>query len=223
MERNKRVITNIKRMSVVCLLLLLAVGCAEKSDTTDRLQAVTQANGGTAAVDPDAIAEEAIWDSNRESAADTAAGLDDAVAGIDDVVVGAAGHGVAEQIEEQPTPVDGIDVDLTQLSSTVVFAEVYNMMMAPEGYIGKTVRMKGQFTVFPSGDPEVGNYYAVMIADAAACCQQGFEFFWSGDHQYPEDYPPEGTEIMVTGVFESFHEGQYEVRRLVTDEIVICE
>ena len=38
---------------------------------------------------------------------------------------------------------DGIDVDLTKLSSTMVYSEVYNMMYTPDDYIGKTVKMKG--------------------------------------------------------------------------------
>ena len=33
------------------------------------------------------------------------------------------------------------DVDLTQLSSTLVYAEVYNMASNPQSYVGKTVRM----------------------------------------------------------------------------------
>ncbi|MDD6211747.1 MAG: hypothetical protein PUB22_01135 [Clostridiales bacterium] len=74
----------------------------------------------------------------------------------------------------------GIDLDLTSLSSTMVYAEVYNMMSAPEDYIGKTVKMKGQFTYYQAYD-EKGNpvpdqlYFACLIADAAACCSQGLE------------------------------------------------
>ena len=42
---------------------------------------------------------------------------------------------------------DGVDVDLTRLSSTMVYSEVYNMMNAPGDYIGKTIKMKGQFAI----------------------------------------------------------------------------
>ena len=38
---------------------------------------------------------------------------------------------------------DGVDVDLTRLSSTMVYSEVYNMMNAPGDYIGKTIKMTG--------------------------------------------------------------------------------
>ena len=40
---------------------------------------------------------------------------------------------------------DGVDFDLTRLSSTMVYSEVYNMMNAPGDYIGKTIKMTGQF------------------------------------------------------------------------------
>ena len=36
---------------------------------------------------------------------------------------------------------DGVDVDLTRLSSTMVYSEVYNMMNAPGDYIGKTINL----------------------------------------------------------------------------------
>ena len=45
-----------------------------------------------------------------------------------------------------------VDVDLTVLSSTMVYAEVFNMMMSPDDYIGRTIRMTGIFTVYQ--DPE---------------------------------------------------------------------
>lgn len=99
-----------------------------------------------------------------------------------------------------------IDVDLTKMSSTMVYSEVYNMMALPDDYLGQTVRMKGQFQMY-EGDGR--NYYVVMIADALACCQQGMEFVLDGDYSYPEDYPEPGTEVTVTGVFDTYMEGEY--------------
>lgn len=117
------------------------------------------------------------------------------------------------------------EVDLTQLSSTMVYSEVYNMMVTPENYIGKTVKMRGQFTVY-EGNPDSKNnygeerYFSVVIADATACCQQGLEFVLAGDPVYPDNYPEVGTEISVTGTFEIYKEGEYEYCRLVNSEIV---
>ena len=107
-----------------------------------------------------------------------------------------------------------IDVDLTALSSTMVYSEVYNMMVTPENYIGKTVKMNGQFAVSQALDSE-GNpdpqriYFACIIADATACCSQGIEFVLSGEHEYPDDYPQPGSEITVLGTFQTYEEDGY--------------
>ena len=100
----------------------------------------------------------------------------------------------------------GFDVDLTLMSSTMVYSEVYNMMAMPDDYVGKTVRMKGTFAAYPGEDR---NYYVCFIADAAACCQQGMEFVLDGEYVYPDDYPAEGEEITVTGRFEAYAINEY--------------
>jgi len=108
---------------------------------------------------------------------------------------------------------DGIDVDLTKLSSTMVYSEVYNMMYTPNDYIGKTVKMKGQFAYYE--DPETkAQYFACIIADATACCSQGLEFILTGEHTYPNDYPEVGSEITVTGTFELYTENGFQYCRL---------
>lgn len=96
-----------------------------------------------------------------------------------------------------------IDIDLTRLNKTMVYSEVYNMMNEPEQYVGKMVRMNGAFACYEW--PE-RNYYTCIIADATACCQQGIEFLWKGNHEFPKDYPEEGTDITVTGVFDIYYE-----------------
>lgn len=101
------------------------------------------------------------------------------------------------------TNASDIDIDLTRLSSTMVYSEVYNMMNTPESYVGKMVRMGGKLAVYKY--PE-RNYYTCIIADATACCQQGMEFMLAGSHKYPDDYPNEGDNIMVTGVFDIYYE-----------------
>lgn len=108
---------------------------------------------------------------------------------------------------------DNLDVDLTRLSSTMVYSEVYNMMYTPNDYIGKTVKMKGQFAYYE--DPETkAQYFACIIADATACCSQGLEFILTGEHTYPNDYPEVGSEITVTGTFELYTENGFQYCRL---------
>ena len=99
------------------------------------------------------------------------------------------------------------EVDLTTLSSTVVYSEVFNMVNTPDDYVGKTVKMEGAFSVYE--DEASGYvYYACVIADATACCAQGIEFVPTGDLRYPDDFPEVGSEITVTGTFGTYMEGE---------------
>ena len=119
---------------------------------------------------------------------------------------------------EQAAP-SSIDVDLTQLSSTMVYSEVSNMMTAPEPYMGKTVKMNGAFSMYY--DEQNDHYYfACLIADATACCQQGIEFVLEGEHTYPDDYPNIGDEITVVGEFDTYDEMGYTYCQLLHAQIV---
>lgn len=106
-----------------------------------------------------------------------------------------------------------IDVDLTALSSTMVYSEVNNMMMYPEEYIGKTVKMTGTMAAYY--DEALDEYYeACVISDATACCQQGLEFQLKGNHKYPDDFPEIDSEITVVGTFNTYEENDYTYARL---------
>lgn len=110
-----------------------------------------------------------------------------------------------------------IDVDLTKLSKTMIFAEVYHMVSKPEDYVGKIVKVKGVLAI--AQDEETGTYYtAVLIADAAACCQQGLEFEWTG-HKYPKDFQKVGSTVSLTGKFTTYEENGMTYIRIVTDKI----
>lgn len=103
---------------------------------------------------------------------------------------------------------DGIDIYLTTLSSTMVYSEVWNMLVYPENYVGKTVKMNGALAIYHDEDTDK-NYFACVISDATACCSQGIEFALTDDYKYPDDYPEEGGEICVTGVFDTYEEDGY--------------
>ena len=44
---------------------------------------------------------------------------------------------------ETTTEAKSVDLDLTQLSSTLIYSEVYNMLITPDDYKGKNIKMKG--------------------------------------------------------------------------------
>lgn len=108
-----------------------------------------------------------------------------------------------------------IDVDLTKLSSTMVYSEVYNMLTEPEKYVGKTVKMTGGYSSFL--DENTGAVYRVcMIADASACCAQGMEFVLKEGLTYPEME----SDITVVGTFQLYDESGTTYCHLVNAEFV---
>ena len=129
---------------------------------------------------------------------------------------------VLQEEESAPTPTpesspkavsqskgdNGIDIDLTALSGTMVYSEVYRMIVIPEEYLGKTIKMKGNFAIYQN-ETTGEMFYACLIQDATACCAQGIEFVLKGEHSYPDDYPARGSEITVEGVFDTYMDGEF--------------
>lgn len=115
-------------------------------------------------------------------------------------------------------------VDLTALSSTMVYAEVFAMMSSPEDYVGKTVKMQGIFSkgqLYAAGSlNDGGTVFACVIQDATACCAQGIPFELAGDRTYPQDYPELGDTITVVGTFEIHEQEGMEFCRLRDAELV---
>lgn len=112
---------------------------------------------------------------------------------------------VAQQPMTEHIPAaDGVDIDLTQMNATMVYAEVSNIMYMPDDYIGKIIRMRG--TASSATDPETGNtYHAVIIQDATACCASGLDYILADGQEYPADE----TDVTVTGEFELFEENDF--------------
>jgi hypothetical protein len=108
--------------------------------------------------------------------------------------------------QEESEPAEAVDYDLTEMSTDMVYATVYQMMVDPEAYIGKRFRMEGNYAV--TYYENKGRYFHFcVIRDAAACCAQGLEFVWEdGTHLYPDEYPEENADIIIEGTFEVYQE-----------------
>lgn len=111
------------------------------------------------------------------------------------------------------------EVDLTALSSTMVYAEVYNMVSYPEQYVGKTVKIKGKFR---SADGENRMYYSCYIPDATACCQQGLEFRLKKEIP-DEDYPEQDTDIIVIGTFSTYEDDELMYVELIDSVMSLAD
>lgn len=120
-------------------------------------------------------------------------------------------EGVSESLVEEQTiqeceKSNEVNYDLTLMGSDMVYATVYQLMVDPQTYEGKTFKIEGQY--YPAFyEPTQKYYHYCLITDAMACCSQGLEFVWEdGTHSYPEEYPQPGEEVIITGRFETYQE-----------------
>ena len=106
------------------------------------------------------------------------------------------------RIETTTTPAPSkVNLDLTKMSATMIYSTIFDMLIMPEDYVEKIIKVKGWFETYTN--PQTGEmYYAVVVPDATACCQQGLEFVWKGNHTYPDDFPKPGQNITVTGIYK---------------------
>ncbi len=123
----------------------------------------------------------------------------------------------AETAAEETAPLVP-DLDLSTMSGTFVYAQIYQMTVDPYTYVDKIIRLSGYYDYFE--DASTGMVYtACVVPDATACCSQGIEFVWAGEHVYPDEYPERGTDLTVTGRFELYQEGEYMFIHLADAEV----
>ncbi len=227
---------------IACIMMIMAglyalTGCAAEDTAShssgniktveDVLQEGIQPEDGTSGT------PETDGSSERTTSADTGEKAEieeiaepEEIAAPEDVPTTATEEIQEETSEDEPeeltkeTAEEGdIDVDLTVLSSTMVYSEVYNMMVKPDDYIGKTVKMTGMYSYYH--DDATGNdYHACIIQDATACCAQGIEFTTTDDFKYPDDYPEMGDDVTVIGRFDIYYEGDFCFMTLLDARIV---
>lgn len=111
-----------------------------------------------------------------------------------------------------------VDLDLTKFNTNMVYVQLYNIMADPSEYIGKTIKVQGSFYV--DQNPYTGRYYFLaVVSDATACCLQGMEFILSGEHTYPDDYPPVDSQIEICGEMKTYNDDGWDYPYLEIDTI----
>lgn len=183
---------NLKKCMVLLLCILLITGCSNKKGTNGK--GVNNTNSIEKVIDNQIANEDGKTETteSEKASSDVESNKD-----IEDTISG------AENVRDTD---ETVDYDLTQMSSDMVYATVYQMMVTPEEYEGKTFRIDGNFyaTYYEATKKY---YFYCIIQDATACCAQGMEFIWDdGSHIYPDEYPEDNTEIVVEGTFETYRE-----------------
>lgn len=103
--------------------------------------------------------------------------------------------------------VTDVDIDLTQLGTSLVYSEIYNMEEEPSKYVGKKVKIDGTFMVAYSEELDQ-YYYLCVVTDETACCSVWLEFVpQDTTFSYPDNCPEQESRITVVGEFQTYMEG----------------
>ena len=105
-------------------------------------------------------------------------------------------------------------IDLTNINSTMVYSQVYNMLSSPSEYKGKTIKASGTHSVYYDNATNT-TYHAIIIKDALGCCSQGLEFVLSNGN-----YPKQNKYITVEGIFGTYKENGTTYCYLKSSKIV---
>lgn len=90
-----------------------------------------------------------------------------------------------------------VDIDLTRMNANMTYAEVFNMLIEPEFYEGKTVRIRGSLHI--PEQLEGAPPYSCIVWDATACCPAGLGFYLADDADIT--MPKEDEIITVVGTY----------------------
>lgn len=99
------------------------------------------------------------------------------------------------------------DIDLTAMGRTMLFAVVYDIKNNPENYLGRRIKMTGQFAIIQGidaqGQPDPDKIFYNCVIPLA---QNSLEFGVAGELYYPEDFPDLEAPITVEGVYEKYED-----------------
>lgn len=109
------------------------------------------------------------------------------------------------------------DLDLTAVGTQMAYVQLSNMMLRPEDYAGKTVKLKGTFAHTAEEGKE---FFVCYVMDATACCSQSLEFETDETYPFPAAYPAERSEITVYGTFDTYEYNGYQMYRLLHAELM---
>lgn len=221
-----------KKMLCLCMILLMALSLCACGDKEEPIPATAAEPAATVTAEPVPVTEAPATPEPVRATPEPAP-----VTAEPAVAVTAEPAPIEETSAQETEPAAGpayyvteadcapVDVDLTPLSITMLYAQTVQMNYSPDEYIGKRVKTVGQFAFYPmtdqNGNPsEDQGYFVCLVNDATACCSAGLEFILKGDPKYPEDFPKQNSIITIAGEFQTYMEGDYRYCHLVDAEFI---
>lgn len=108
-------------------------------------------------------------------------------------------------------------IDISNLSGTAAYAQVYGIVSESKSYEGKTIKIKGKFKTYSENGK---TYYACIVSDTAGCCVQGLEFEPLKKYSYPKDFPKPDETIIVKGKLKIIYKDNFDFCVLQDAEIL---
>lgn len=121
----------------------------------------------------------------------------------------------SEETEASAAESSTAEIDLTSMSSTMVYSYVFNMVTTPDDFIGQRVKIRGTYDE-QFWDQTNLAYHYIVIADATACCAQGMEFVLTDPDAA---YPQVGEEFEISGIFGTYVENGTLYIQITADQI----
>ena len=148
LEAKRMTKVGILKINIVVLLVIMTIvsGCGTQVDASDNETAI---GVSYEEVDTSAQVDDAYdTDSSEIGIANEAISSDIKITDTSAANEATDKEDNASNGKEEPSlsNIEGVDIDLTALSSTVVYGQVYNMMYYPEKFVGKTIRMEGMYS-----------------------------------------------------------------------------
>lgn len=170
-----------------CIFILLLSGCSKKSSEFSKLKSESSAN-------------KSVININKEFAESKIS----------------EGKKYAPTYKSKGIP-SKIDFDFTKMNFNMALSLIYDIMVEPENYLNKTIKIEGQYDTIVEDDIR---YFAVIDWDLTGCCPAGLNFIPPDSMKFPEDFPELETTITVTGRIEKTFNGVSEEFYFMADNII---
>ena len=121
-------------------------------------------------------------------------------------VTDASASGNAADTAAKKASTGSFDYDFSRMSESVAYSQLSNFMNSPASYVGKTVKIKGDYYI-THYDETNKDYYYIILNDTTACCSAYIEFLTDGCN-YPSKASDDNNKVTVTatGVIDKYDE-----------------
>ena len=102
----------------------------------------------------------------------------------------------------------GFDYDLSKMGESTAYAQLVDFMNNQPSYLGKTIKIKGDFYI-QSADDNSKDYYYIILNDTTACCSAYIECIANGCSLPAKSSNPDTGDIVTitaTGIIGSYEE-----------------